>query len=42
MNFDYKETGKKKSFFFKSEASISCTQSGEKDCSANNKINGDY
>ena len=42
MNFDYKENGGKKSFSWKSKASISCILVWKHDSYANNEKNWDY
>ena len=42
MNYAYKENDEKKSFFWKSKASISCIPMWEHDRGAHNKKNRDY
>ena len=42
MNFDYKENGGKKVFLANLKHQYHVSQSGELDCCANNKKNGDY
>ena len=42
MNINHKENGGKRTFSCKPKASILCIAMWRKDCSANNKKNGDY
>ena len=42
MDFDYKENGEKKTFVANPKHQYHVSQSGEHDCSANNRRNGDY